>query len=118
MEDKILHLIREESLHTGKLWYNECATDKRSAWKERWMSIRQMEKNTTLYERLSSNDELDWDSNYIINQKKMLEDYAREYRFVNCQHFTDDGLSGGNFERLSWKGMVEDIEDRKIGILP
>ena len=54
------------------------------------MSNRQTEKITALYERLSRDDELDGDSNSIINQKKMLEDYAREHGFVNCQHFTDD----------------------------
>ena len=78
------------------------------------MSNRQTEKITALYERLSRDDELDGDSNSIINQKKMLEDYAREHGFVNCQHFTDDGFSGGNFERPAWKRMIEDIEDGKI----
>ena len=81
------------------------------------MSNRQTEKITALYERLSRDDELDGDSNSIINQKKMLEDYAREHGFVNCQHFTDDGFSGGNFERPAWKRMIEDIEDGKIAMV-
>ena len=34
-------------------------------------------KITALYERLSRDDELTGDSNSIINQKKLLEDYAR-----------------------------------------
>ena len=33
-------------------------------------------KITALYERLSRDDDLTGDSNSIINQKKMLEDYA------------------------------------------
>ena len=36
------------------------------------MSFRQAEKITALYERLSRDDELEGDSNSIINQKKML----------------------------------------------
>ena len=33
-------------------------------------------KITALYERLSRDDDLTGDSNSIINQKKLLEDYA------------------------------------------
>lgn len=33
---------------------------------------------TALYERLSRDDELNGDSNSIVNQKKMLEKYAKE----------------------------------------
>ena len=35
-------------------------------------------KITALYERLSRDDELNGDSNSIVNQKKMLEKYAKE----------------------------------------
>lgn len=34
-------------------------------------------KITALYERLSRDDEMVGDSNSIVNQKKMLEDYAK-----------------------------------------
>ena len=54
------------------------------------MSVRQTEKMTALYERLSRDDELDGDSNSIINQKKMLEEYAAKNGFGNPVHFTDD----------------------------
>lgn len=33
---------------------------------------------TALYERFSRDDELAGDSNSIVNQKKMLEDYGKE----------------------------------------
>ena len=36
---------------------------------------------TALYERLSRDDELNGDSNSIVNQKKMLEKYAKEQGF-------------------------------------
>jgi len=54
-------------------------------------------KITALYERLSRDDELQGESNSILNQKKYLEDYARKSGFNNIQHFTDDGYSGTNF---------------------
>ena len=50
-----------------------------------------------MYERLSRDDELQGESNSILNQKKYLEDYARKSGFNNIKHFTDDGYSGTNF---------------------
>ena len=49
------------------------------------------EKITALYERLSRDDEMVGDSNSIVNQKKMLEDYAKQNGYTNIEHFTDDG---------------------------
>ena len=74
------------------------------------MSIRQTEKITALYERLSRDDDLAGDSNSIVNQKRLLEDYAAQHGFGNIVHFTDDGFSGGNFERPSWKRMIEEVD--------
>ena len=69
---------------------------------------------TALYERLSRDDELAGDSNSIVNQKKMLEDYARSNGYENIRHFTDDGWSGGNFDRPGWNDMLKGIEDGLI----
>ena len=55
------------------------------------------------------------DSNSIVNQKKMLEDYAKQNGYTNIEHFTDDGYSGGSFDRPDWKRMVAGIEDGSIG---
>ena len=78
------------------------------------MNIRQTEnKITALYERLSRDDDLAGDSNSIINQKKYLEGYAAQQGYENVVHYTDDGYSGGNFERPAWKQLVSDIEAGK-----
>ncbi len=78
------------------------------------MNIRQTEnKITALYERLSRDDDLAGDSNSIINQKKYLEGYAAQQGYENVVHYTDDGYSGGNFERPAWKRLVSDIEAAK-----
>ena len=69
---------------------------------------------TALYERLSRDDELVGDSNSIQTQKAILADYAAAHGFSNCVHYTDDGYSGGNFDRPRWKDMVADIEAGKV----
>ena len=81
------------------------------------MSDKRLDKPriTALYERLSRDDELQGESNSITNQKKMLEDYAAQHGFSNICHYTDDGWSGGSFDRPDWKRMIADIEAGKIG---
>ena len=81
------------------------------------MIIRQTEENkiTALYERLSKDDDLLGESNSIINPKAMLENYAKQNGFKNIRHYTDDGYSGGNFERPDWKRMFTDIQAGLIG---
>ena len=79
------------------------------------MSVKQTEgKITALYERLSRDDESAGDSNSIVNQKKYLESYTAQRGYENCAHYTDDGWSGGNFERPAWKKLIADIEAGKV----
>ena len=78
------------------------------------MSARQTEKITALYERLSRDDESLGDSNSIINQKRYLEGYAADRSYGNIVHYTDDGWSGGNFDRPAWKQLIADIEAGKV----
>ena len=73
------------------------------------------EKITALYERLSRDDGVMEESNSIVNQKALLEKYANENGFSNIAHYTDDGYSGGSFERPSWKRLISDIEEGKVG---
>ena len=54
-------------------------------------------KITALYCRLSRDDELQGDSNSIINQKAILKKYAEDNGFGNIEFFVDDGWSGTNF---------------------
>lgn len=75
------------------------------------------EKITALYERLSRDDDLAGDSNSVINQKKYLEGYAADHGYGNCVHYTDDGWSGGNFDRPAWKRLIADIEAGKVALV-
>ena len=52
---------------------------------------------TALYPRLSHEDELQGESNSISNQKRILENYAKQNGFGNLKWDTDDGYSGANF---------------------
>ena len=74
-------------------------------------------KITALYERLSRDDEQLGDSNSIVNQKKMLETYCEQNGYTNIVHYTDDGYSGGSFDRPDWKRLIEDIEAGKVGMV-
>ena len=67
-------------------------------------------KITALYERLSRDDELQGESNSISNQKKYLEDYARQNGFINLRHFTDDGYTGTNFNRPGFQQLLAEVE--------
>ena len=68
------------------------------------------EKIVALYERLSRDDEQLGESNSIVNQKKLLAEYAERNGYTNYQHYTDDGWSGTNFERPDWQRLVADID--------
>lgn len=72
------------------------------------------EKITALYSRLSRDDEAIGDSLSIVNQKAMLEKYAEQNGFSNVAHFSDDGYSGGNFDRPDWKKLIEEIEQGNV----
>ena len=70
---------------------------------------------TALYCRLSRDDELQGDSNSIINQKAILQKYADDNGFGNTMFFVDDGYSGTNFDRPDWERLIALAEDGKIG---
>lgn len=70
-----------------------------------------MSKRTALYLRLSKDDEQQGESNSIINQRKLLEQYAQEHFFANLHYYIDDGYSGTNFDRPQIQQLFEDIQN-------
>ena len=68
------------------------------------------EELTALYCRLSRDDELQGDSNSIINQKKILQKYALEHGYTNFRFYIDDGISGTTFNRPGFQEMIADVE--------
>ena len=79
--------------------------------------MRNYEKITALYERLSRDDELQGESNSIVNQKKILEEYAKKNHLENIIHFTDDGISGTQFDRPGFMAMMNGINQGNIGCI-
>ena len=71
---------------------------------------RQQEEFTALYCRLSQDDGREGESNSIVNQKEYLMKYAKEHVFPNPKFYVDDGYTGTNFDRPSFKEMSADIE--------
>lgn len=79
--------------------------------------MRSFEKITALYERLSRDDELEGESNSIVNQKKILEEYACKNNLTNIIHFTDDGISGTQFDRPGFMEMMNGVNTGNIGCI-
>ena len=81
------------------------------------MAKKEEIKITALYERLSRDDEQAGESNSILNQKKYLEEYARQHGLRNIRHFYDDGYSGTNFNRPGFTALMEEIEAGRVDTL-
>ena len=79
------------------------------------MAQQPQAKITALYERLSRDDELQGESNSILNQKSYLEAYAQSNGFHHIRHFTDDGVSGVTFNRPGFNAMIAEIEAGNVG---
>ena len=81
------------------------------------MAKKEEIKITALYERLSRDDEQSGESNSIQNQKKYLEEYARQHGLRNIRHFYDDGYSGTNFNRPGFAALLEEVEAGRVETL-
>ena len=78
---------------------------------------RQLKDNriTALYCRLSQDDGRERESNSIVNQKALINEYARKNHFKNLRFFVDDGYSGTTFDRPAFREMEKMIENGEIG---
>jgi len=72
---------------------------------------------TALYCRLSRDDGTDNDSNSILNQKKLLQKYAKEHGFENTRNYVDDGYTGTNFNRPGFQKLLEDIDMGYVSVV-
>ena len=59
----------------------------------------------------------DNDSNSIINQKKLLQKYAKEHGFENTRNYVDDGYTGTNFNRPGFQKLLEDIDMGYVSVV-
>lgn len=79
--------------------------------------MRNYEKITELYERLSRDDDLEGESNSIKNQKKILEEFAHKNNLENIVHYTDDGISGTQFDRPRFLEMMNQVNQVNVGAI-
>lgn len=75
------------------------------------------DKITALYCRLSQDDGREGDSNSIVNQKAILEKYAKDKGMRNTRFFIDDGYSGTSFERPGFTELKAEIEAGNVSTL-
>ena len=69
-----------------------------------------------IYIRLSRDDG-NIESDSIISQRSLLNQYVKENNYNLVDEYVDDGFTGTNFERPSFKRMIKDIESGKINMI-
>ena len=74
---------------------------------------------TALYIRLSREDGDKIESDSIINQRHMLEAFIENNNneFTLTDIYCDDNFTGTNFNRPSFKKMIEDVKSKKINCI-
>lgn len=73
--------------------------------------------NTALYMRLSRDDESYGDSVSIETQRTILRKFAADNGLHIVGEYVDDGWSGTNFERPSFKRMMADVDTGKVNCI-
>lgn len=81
------------------------------------MNIKQSDRITALYARLSRDDDKDGVSGSIQNQKAILEKYAKDNKLPNPRFFFDDGFSGVTFARPAFMEIMELAEQGLVANL-
>lgn len=76
--------------------------------------------NAGIYIRLSQEDKdkkYESESQSVTNQRQILLNYVNSNGFNYIDEYVDDGYSGTNFDRPSFKRMIQDIESKKINLV-
>ena len=77
--------------------------------------MRDQQKITILYCRLSNEDSQDRESNSIQNQRELLTRYARDHGYTNLKVLVDDGYTGTNFQRPGVQEGFELVKQELVG---
>lgn len=78
---------------------------------------KQQHYKAALYCRLSVDDRNFGGSVSIETQKILLEQYCKDHKITDYKFYCDDGCSGTNFDRPSFKKMLSDIDEGKINLV-
>lgn len=79
------------------------------------MAAAKESRRVAAYCRLSREDGDRAESDSIVNQQRLIEDFCRKNRsFQLVATYSDDGYTGTNFERPQFRRMLGDVERGKI----
>ena len=78
---------------------------------------KQQHYKAALYCRLSVDDGNFGGSVSIETHKILLEQYCKDHKITDYKFYCDDGCSGTNFDRPSFKKMLSDIDEGKINLV-
>lgn len=82
------------------------------------MITNPVEYKVGLYIRLSDEDDgIETQSESVVNQQKILNEFARRERLRVVDTYIDDGWTGTNFDRPSFQRLVRDIEAGRINMV-
>lgn len=65
-----------------------------------------------MYLRLSKDDGMSIESNSIINQRELIQSYAKKNNLEIVKEYVDDGYSGTTYDRPALKDLMEEISKK------
>ena len=67
-----------------------------------------------IYRRRSFDEKGEEESNSVVNQKKLIDDYLVDKNdIIIYKDYVDDGYTGTDFNRPAYKRMLNDIKKEK-----
>ena len=74
--------------------------------------------NVAVYLRLSKEDNESIESNSIVNQRELVEQYISSKSDLELvDYYIDDGYSGTNFNRPGFERLLQDMKNKKINCI-
>ncbi len=74
--------------------------------------------NVAAYLRLSKEDNENIESNSIVNQRELIEQYISSKSDLQIvDYYIDDGYSGTNFNRPGFRKLLQDMKNKKINCI-
>ena len=86
--------------------------------KKKNLSELHLKWNVAVYARRSFDDQEDYESNTISNQKDYVLDFIKKNNNMHLiDYYCDDGYTGTNFNRPAFIQMMEDVKSGKINTI-
>jgi len=69
------------------------------------------------YLRLSNEEAREGESTSIGSQRMMIQNYCKQNGITLVREFSDDGYSGGNFDRPAFQAMLRQLEEGRANLV-